>query len=571
MKKIVKVSLMVMLAICISTVVYANEINAKFGNVYIDDVNHYLKCDTASGEAYTLSDLYVLDYYTDCDTNTVFYSAIKNGVPGMYSIQLDTKTIIEYKTEYFDNSSNVENNDDKISLFASPDKSVAEIVDAAMTIIYRNEGSYGSVNKDDNGAVSIGKVQWHANRALNLLKTIVNANASNAKSILGTTLYNEIINSTNWSTRVVNATEASAISNLLTTSEGKAAQDALAATDITAYVNHGINLGIVSSPALVYFSDLENQWGSGGAGKQAKKAMEAVGSYDKITLDSLHSACLAYSSNYHSRRNRVYEYCKSLGWSDGGVTDTEAPINTWISCDKSTLSCGENITINWAANNITGYWLCIYRNGGEVYYNADMGTNETVTLQIDESGEYLAVIDARNSIGHSKANVSFIVYSTVVLDSGGGTVTPSFLQVFYGGKYGLLPIPQRDGYTFLGWGANVDSNTYYTEASSVRVKNNHTLYAQWKKIDPYVKSQVLINNGLYSVIPNVYNVEGSNTIIVAGYKDRRLIDFTQIAQDVPTTLKGNIDEIKVMVFDSLSGLKPLCQAEVIPSSEFITE
>lgn len=45
-----------------------------------------------------------------------------------------------------------------------------EIVAAAQNIIFANEGNYGSVNADDNGAVSVGKVQWHGTRALNLLK-----------------------------------------------------------------------------------------------------------------------------------------------------------------------------------------------------------------------------------------------------------------------------------------------------------------------------------------------------------------------------------------------------------------
>ena len=46
------------------------------------------------------------------------------------------------------------------------------IAEKAAEIIFANEGNYGSVNKNDNGAVSVGKVQWHGNRALNLLRTI---------------------------------------------------------------------------------------------------------------------------------------------------------------------------------------------------------------------------------------------------------------------------------------------------------------------------------------------------------------------------------------------------------------
>ena len=77
------------------------------------------------------------------------------------------------------------------------------VITAALTIIGYNEGNYASVNANDNGALSIGKLQWHANRALSLMRTIVNSlGATSAKSYIGDDLYNEIVkSSTSWSTR----------------------------------------------------------------------------------------------------------------------------------------------------------------------------------------------------------------------------------------------------------------------------------------------------------------------------------------------------------------------------------
>ena len=51
-----------------------------------------------------------------------------------------------------------------------------DIVKAAANVVRENEGSYSSVNPDDNGALSIGWIQWHANRALSLIRDIINAN-----------------------------------------------------------------------------------------------------------------------------------------------------------------------------------------------------------------------------------------------------------------------------------------------------------------------------------------------------------------------------------------------------------
>ncbi len=65
------------------------------------------------------------------------------------------------------------------------------VVSAAAQILYHNEGSYNSVNPNDNGAVSIGKLQWHGWRALALLRTITQADEQQAQELLGNTLYQE--------------------------------------------------------------------------------------------------------------------------------------------------------------------------------------------------------------------------------------------------------------------------------------------------------------------------------------------------------------------------------------------
>ena len=188
------------------------------------------------------------------------------------------------------------------------------LADAAAAIIYSNEGSYSSVNPNDNGAVSIGKVQWHASRALSLLRTVVASNESQAKTILGDQLYNEIkTTSSNWATRTFNDTEAKAVSKLLGTPEGRIAQDDLAKNDIRSYIQHGMKLGITDEKALVYFADIENQAGYGGADSVAREAARGVGGYDFITLDILHSAAMnSYLGKYVSRRTTTYNYCVSL-------------------------------------------------------------------------------------------------------------------------------------------------------------------------------------------------------------------------------------------------------------------
>lgn len=191
------------------------------------------------------------------------------------------------------------------------------IIKAASDVIRVNEGNYNSVNANDNGALSIGWIQWHGNRALSLLRTIVAANEKNAKTLLGDTLYNEVKTASSWSARILTKNEASKISALISTDEGKKAQDELAAKDIANYINRAIGYGITDPSALVYYADVENQCGAGGAKPTAEAAAKLAGSYDKVTLDIIYKAALAdkIAGKYATRRSFTYNNCLLLEWN----------------------------------------------------------------------------------------------------------------------------------------------------------------------------------------------------------------------------------------------------------------
>ena len=80
-----------------------------------------------------------------------------------------------------------------------------QIVKSACDIIRENEGYYYSVAANDNGALSIGWIQWHGNRALSLLRDIVIRDTATAKTILGDTLYDEIMTTSSWASRTRSA------------------------------------------------------------------------------------------------------------------------------------------------------------------------------------------------------------------------------------------------------------------------------------------------------------------------------------------------------------------------------
>ena len=258
---------------------------------------------------------------------------------------------------------------------------ISELAQAASVIIYQNEGSYTSVNPNDYGSVSIGKVQWHEVRALSLLRTIVNSNEKQARSILGDKLVDEIKNkNTSWSSRTFNSTEAAAVSKLLGTPEGIVAQDDLAVKDIQSYISHGMKLGITDERALVYFADIENQAGYSGAERVVSSAAKAVNGYDRIDLAALHAAAMdSYLGKYTARRTESYNYCLSLIFGSGkadiienvtlsDITETGCRLSFTVKSDG--ISAVIVYVRNTADDSTKMYTASVKANEGSVIINA---------------------------------------------------------------------------------------------------------------------------------------------------------------------------------------------------------
>lgn len=273
---------------------------------------------------------------------------------------------------------------------------VDDVVKAAVEIILSNEGVYTSILANDNGAVSLGKVGWHGTRALNLLKTIVNANPSNAKSILGNNLYNEIVSSSNWNTRVFTSSEKAVVEKLLATQESKTAQDELAYKDIESYITHGKSLGMTDGKVLVYFADLENQMGAYGAERVANAAISAAGSASKVTLKNIYDAAMADTTakSSPSRRKRVYDYCSALSFGSQAVASTYKKGKYKVTAEPtlrvrsgpgtsyskvSVISTGTVVTVT----EISGDW-------GKISYNGITGWINLLYAQLIEETAVIA-------------------------------------------------------------------------------------------------------------------------------------------------------------------------------------
>lgn len=272
--------------------------------------------------------------------------------------------------------------------------SLEEMTNAAIVCITSHEGSYGSVNPNDCGAVSIGKLQWHATRALNLLKTVCQNDPETAQATIGSDLYNEVLNSYSWETRIFTSSEASSVSALLSSGAGVAAQDALAASDVQQYIISGQNRGMTDAGALVLYADIYN-FGGGIASRIASRAAGYAGSYGDVTLNDMYNAAMndSYGSNsaFVYRTNNVYNYLVSIGY--GTSSGTDSTDNTQEPTTESTTEPSSNFSDEYAGTYYVSASSLNLRSGPGTSYSSltmiNKGEEVTVT---SGNGEWAAVM-----------------------------------------------------------------------------------------------------------------------------------------------------------------------------------
>ena len=194
------------------------------------------------------------------------------------------------------------------------------VIPALKAYFMGSEGDYGSVNPNDNGALSVGILQWHGVRALGLLRRIL-ADSPAAASYLTAALRAEIAAAgTDWSRRTLNAAEKACVSALLASPAGRAGQDAQAWEDLSGYVAVSEAAGMRTDATVFYYSAICNQFGFGGAKTYLRHIRQTLGVGEEVLfydLEAFHAAVhntLSYGQPYLASRDRSYRYVAALGW-----------------------------------------------------------------------------------------------------------------------------------------------------------------------------------------------------------------------------------------------------------------
>lgn len=224
---------------------------------------------------------------------------------------------------------------------------IPKLVSVASPIIFGNEGDYKSVNKNDNGSCSVGRIQWHANRALSLCKRIINADVAAARRTISPKLYAEILNSkTVWTYRVLTNEEAAYISALLNSEAGIRIQDLQMKEDVEGYIKHIIGLGVTNRRAICFLADIENQGGV--ARPQQVIDLCGVGQPSEVNLTKAYHASLMHPvlKKYPTRRKKAYEALLKEFKTSTAATETKKRTHSVVFGDTlSAIAIKYNTTI----------------------------------------------------------------------------------------------------------------------------------------------------------------------------------------------------------------------------------
>ncbi len=128
---------------------------------------------------------------------------------------------------------------------------------------------------------------------------------------------------------------------------------------------------------------------------------------------------------------------------------------------------GEPQQLNTNKFTKTGYkfdsWNTDEDGQGDTYTNGEM-----IVAEIGPAGSTV------NLYAQWKAQTYDVFF-----DANGGKCTKTESTVTYDQKYGVLPVPTKDNYTFLGWFTELNGGTQIKESDQVQITDALSLYAHW--------------------------------------------------------------------------------------------
>ena len=223
--------------------------------------------------------------------------------------------------------------------------------------------------------------------------------------------------------------------------------------------------------------------------------------------------------------------------------------------------------------------------------NVTLGmADKSTTSTMEVNGKYLVCGQVTNtnylnveptSITEEQFN-SYLVASVITFDANGGELNQTTKTVYYGQRYGELPLPTRTGYAFDGWYTAPSGGSKVTADTAVAIVANQTLYARWTA-NGY---NVSWNTGTGCTItvqrtasPNANAATGTlSSGAVVYYGDVLSVsyakkDYYYIASSGATsiTVTGNVTASTIYATAELNPVTDWVQASTVPAGAQIVE
>lgn len=196
--------------------------------------------------------------------------------------------------------------------------SASSLAALAAELVKSNEsgGKYNTINANDNGALSIGLIQWHGNNARTLVNKIKTDHPNDFNQYGGKNLTLNL--SASWERTILskNDTNYNALKTLLDCPGGRAVQDAIMIEYMNDYMATARKLGLTDPAGLLYYCDCSTQSPAGARDVVKKaKSKDLKGLHEYV----LTSGCWL-ARNSASRRKKSYDTIR--GWeSQGKLTE----------------------------------------------------------------------------------------------------------------------------------------------------------------------------------------------------------------------------------------------------------
>ncbi len=165
---------------------------------------------------------------------------------------------------------------------------------------------------------------------------------------------------------------------------------------------------------------------------------------------------------------------------------------------------------------------------------------------------------------------------TVSFNSTGGECEKSSKKVIYNEQYGMLPVPNKENYTFTGWYTSIDGGEKVTNETSYKTLGDTILYAHWKDEViaggecgksakwEYDKSGTLTISGSGDMETDYFNIPWEDyrggikkVVIENGITSISEMAFTFCEELEEVTIPDSVTKIEFCAFQSCKKLKKI--------------